>query len=286
MMGIRIAAFAIAGIVAVGSPLALVRAQDGAAQAPAMDVETLVGDLANSMGMLRGRSNGDTRSVDSILTLELWATGSETVGQQRFDIPAYRASFNFSYPGMRVDYTRTQPSGESERQIHVVSGAAAWNETERGMNATAAHDQVRARLVDLWTTPFGVVKAAVLAGEIATVSMQDGAAVLSFPLPAPVSDVTVNATVRKDASLVVAHEAALPDLVGTYLVKVETTGGIVSETTFAEYGDQNWPDYRADIMLPKRIVRTQGDRTLVLTTTNTNTYNPYVIMPVPANVAR
>jgi hypothetical protein len=108
--------------------------------------------------------------------------------------------------------------------------------------------------------------------------------VLSFPLPAPVDDVTVNATVRKDASLVVPDVAALKALVGTYIVRVETGGAVVSDTTYTEYGDWNWDDYQADIMLPRRAVRKQGDTTLELMTTNTNTYNPYVVMPVPEGV--
>ena len=288
MMGTRIAAFAILALVAVGFQVVPVGAQRPVASAelPAT-VEALIFELANSMGMLRGRSNQDTGSMDSILTLEHWASGSLSVGDQRFDVPEYRMSFNFSYPGMRVDYTRAEPTGASERRIEVVSGDAAWNETERGMNATAAPDQLRERLVHLWTTPFGVVKAAAAAGPFATMEAQDGAVVLlSFPLPDPVSDVTVNATVRKDASLVVPHPEALMDLVGTYLVRVETEGAVVSDTTYAEYGDQNWDDYRADIMLPKRIVRTQGDTTLTLTTINTNTYNPYVVMPVPENIGQ
>jgi len=287
MMGIRIAALATAAVVIVSSLVVPVGAQRPTAstELPAT-VEDVVGELANSMGMLRGRANNDRGSQDSILTLEHWASGSLSVGDQLFDVPEYRMSLNFSYPGMREDLTLTRP-GESERRIEVVSGTAAWNETERGMNATAAADEVTARLVRLWTTPFGVVKAAAMAGPFATMERQsDQSAVLSFPLPDPVSNVTVNVTVRKDASLVVPHAEALLDLVGTYIVRVETTGAVVSETTYAEYGDQNWDDYRADIMLPKRITRTQGDSTLVLTTTNTNTYNPYVVMPVPANVAR
>ena len=288
MKGIRIAALATAAVVIVGSLFVPVRAQRPvvSAELPAT-VEALIFELANSMGMLRGRSNQDTGSRDSILTLEHWASGSLAVGQERFDIPEYRMSLNFSYPGMRLDFTLAEPAGASERRIEVVSGDAAWNETERGMNATAAADQLRERLVHLWTTPFGVVKAAATAGPLATMEVVgETTLLLSFPLPDPVSDVTVNATVRKDASLLVPHPEALMDLVGTYLVRVETTGAVVSETTFAEYGDQNWDDYRADIMLPKRITRTQGDITWVLTTTNTNTYNPYVVMPVPANVAR
>ena len=281
MIGRRIAALSIAAVVTAGSPAIQAGAQQRvASQDTPTEAGALIAELANSMGMLRGSRQPE----DSILTLEHWAAGSATVGQQRFDVPEYRWSINYAVPGMRVDVTRTGP--DRQRQIEVVSGDMAWNETERGMNATAALDLAKERLVHLWTTPMGVVKAARAAGEGATVSVQGGATVLSFPLPAPAADVTVNATVRKDASLVVAHETALKDLVGTYIVKVETVGAVVSETTYAEYGDWNCDDYKADIMLPHRIVRTYGDTTIVLTTTNTNTYNPYVIMPVPENISR
>jgi hypothetical protein len=76
----------------------------------------------------------------------------------------------------------------------------------------------------------------------------------------------------------------MKDLVGTYIVRVETAGAVVTDTTYAEYGDWNWDDYKADIMLPRRMTRKHGDTTLELVTVNTNTYNPYVIMPVPENV--
>jgi len=281
-MGMRIAALAIAAVVTVGALTVPARSQQRAAPPDnAADVKALVFDLANSMGMLR-----DLQQEDSIITLEHWAKGTVTVGQQRFDVPEYRLSINYSVPGMRVDLTRMGPNGQKQRQIEVVSGGAAWNETERGRNATATLDRVKERLVHLWTTPMGVVKAARAAGPKATVRTQDGAMVLSFPLPTPAADVTVSATVRKDATLVVPDPASLKELVSTYIVRVNTTGALTSETTYAEYGDWNWDDYQADIMLPRRIVRTSGDTTLELTTTNTNTYNPYVIMPVPENIKR
>ena len=84
--------------------------------------------------------------------------------------------------------------------------------------------------------------------------------------------------------MVIPHETALKNLVGTYIVRVETTGTVVTDTTYAEYGDWNWDDYKADIMLPRRITRKQGDTTLDLVTVNTNTYNPYVVMPVPESI--
>jgi hypothetical protein len=130
----------------------------------------------------------------------------------------------------------------------------------------------------------GIVKAARMAGAKATSRTAGGATVLSFPLPAPAEDVTVNATVRRDPSLLVPDEAALKTLVGTYVVRVETAGPVVTDTTYAEYGDWNWDDYQADILLPRRMTRKQGDTTLDLVTINTNTYNPYVVMPVPENV--
>ena len=46
------------------------------------------------MGMLRG-----LQQEDSIITLEHWAKGTLTVGQQRFDVPEYRLSVNYSGAG-------------------------------------------------------------------------------------------------------------------------------------------------------------------------------------------
>ena len=271
---------AFAGAVTIGVLTASPAAQQRPAPADsAADVKTLLFELANSMGMLRG-----LQQEDSILTLEHWAKGTITVGQQKYDVPEYRLSVNYSVPGIRIDLRRQTQGGQPQRQIEVVSGAVAWNETERGRNATAARDRVKERLVNLWTTPMGIVKAARMAGAKATVKAAGNATVLSFPLPAPADDVTLNATVRRDASLLVPDEAALKTLVGTYVVRVETVGPVVTDTTYAEYGDWNWDDYQADILLPRRMTRKQGDTTLDLVTTNTNTYNPYVVMPVPENI--
>jgi hypothetical protein len=58
-------------------------------------------------------------------------------------------------------------------------------------------------------------------------------------------------------------------------------------STYSEYGDLNDADYQADIFTPKRIVRTvDGETVLDLTIQRTNTYNPYVLMPVPESVRK
>ena len=73
---------------------------------------------------------------------------------------------------------------------------------------------------------------------------------------------------------------------GNFFERVEArTGGTVTVTTFADFGELNDPDYKADVFWPKRIVQTRGGGTVLdLTLTRTNTYNPYVIVPVPENV--
>lgn len=275
----RTSALLLAGVLAVLPDAAFAQAGVKPAENPP-DVKALVFQLADSMGMLRG-----LQQEDSILTLEQWAKGTMTVGGQKFDLPEHRTSINYAVPGMRIDYRRQAAGGQAQRQIEVVSGTAAWNEADRGKGATAARERLRERLVYLWTTPMGVVKAARAAGPKATVKAAGGAIILSFPLPAPVGDVMAHVTVRKDAGLLARpNPAALATLVGTYISRVDTTGGVVTETTYADYGDWNWDDYKADIMQPRRTTRKQGDMAFELMTVNTNTYNPYVVMPVPDNV--
>ena len=276
----RATALFILSVIVTGVLSVSARAQQRAAgQENPSDIKGVLFQLADSMGMLRGM-----QQEDSILTLEHWLKGTMTVGQQKFDVPEYRISINYSVPGMRADFRRQAAGAQAQRQIEVVSSAAAWNEADRGKGATAARDKVKERLVYLWTTPMGIVKAARAAGAKATVKTTGDTTMLSFPLPAPADDVTVNVTARRDASLVIPDEAALKTLVGTYITRVATTGAVVTDTTYAEYGDWNWDDYQADIMLPRRVTRKHGDTTLELMTVNTNTYNPYVIMPVPENV--
>ena len=276
----RVAVLVIAAVFSAGALDVPLQAQQGAAQpANAPDVKALVFELANSMGMLRGM-----QQEDSIVTLEQWATGTVTTGQQRSEISAYRMSVNYAVPGMRVDFAAKAGDSQARRSIQVVSGAVSWDEGERGKSVTPMPSALKDRLVLLWTTPMGVVKAARLAGPNAKITTAGGVTTLSFPLPAPVQDVVVNATVRKDQGLVTAHPTALKDLVGTYITRVQTAGAVVADITYAEYGDWNWDDYKSDVMLPRRTVLKAFGQVLELTTKNTNTYNPYVVMPVPDNM--
>jgi len=263
-----------------GAALTLFGAVGLAAQGSATRKPDVVYDLANSMGMLRG-----LQEEDSILSLEQWSAGTMTVGAQKFEITKLRTSFNYSVPGMRVDMTRKAAGGAEQRTIQVVAGNFAWNEKEPGVGPTPAQNTLKERLVMLWTSPFGAVKAARMAGAALKVADQPGGnKVLTFPLPAPVSDTIATVTVHVDTDKRLfpnPHPNQGKGLVGTYIEKVSTAGGVVSESSYSEYGDWNWDDYKSDSFTPKRATRKFGDTTLELITTNTNTYNPYVVMPVP-----
>ena len=253
------------------------------------DLKQVLYRMANNLGMLR-----TVRELDSVMTVEYWATGTvREVGPKNVgppvEVKSYYAQIAYDFPGMRVDITR--PSGTPAREIQVVSGAFAWNEDQPGAglvpgqgNAVPVVDAVTDRLLQLWTTPFGVVKAATAAGEKTKVTVEGGAVVVTFPL--------INAAPGETVNMVVGPLNGTPvkvTLNADYRPeRVEVRyGGRVFTTTYSGYGDLNEPDLKADIFFPARIVRTvDGQPVLDLTIQKTNTYNPYVLVPGPGNVQK
>jgi hypothetical protein len=253
------------------------------------DVKQVLYRMANSLGMLR-----TVRELDSVMTFEYWATGTvREVGPKTIAAPvqvkSYYAQIAYDFPGMRVDVTRA--SGTPAREIQVVSGAFAWNEDRPGAGLVAGEgtavpvmDAVTDRLLQLWTTPFGVVKAATAAGAQAKVSVENGAVVVTFPLVSAAPGETVNMVVGDlsgTAVKVTLNAEYRPE-------RVELRhGGRVFTTTYSGYADLNERDLKADIFFPARIVRTvDGQAVLDLTVQRTNTYNPYVLVPVPDSVQK
>ena len=249
-----------------------------AQQAPTL--EEAMYNMFDSMGMLRS-----LREVDMLMSLQVWGTGT----MDGMPMESYYAEYSYDFPAMRVDVT--YESGE--REIQVVSGDRglhAWNEIgERGGglvdgygSAEPAVDSLSDRLLRMWLTPEGVAKAAAAAGPQVNVTMEGGAVVLTFPLtdgePENAANVQVGDLAGTEVKLTLndANQPAMSEV---------THGGRQIVTIYAEYGDLNWDDYQADVMLPRRVVRTiDGQTVLDLTVENTNTYNPYVLMPVPDSI--
>lgn len=221
-------------------------------------VKDVLFSAADSIGMLRTAAE-----VDRIATMNYWATGTIVADGKPCKVKEYKASVNWLLKGMRVDYTC---EGQS-RRIEVVNGAASWNETEPGVNPSPAAALAAERQLMIWTLPAGVIKAATAAGSKATVSVEGGKTILSFPV-VEVSGATIRATYSQETYLLERVEARL--------------GSTTIDISYAEHGDWNGDDYLSDVQFPKRITQKRGSGTVVdLTVTKTNTYNPYVIMPVP-----
>ncbi len=261
--------------------------------APARNLEDALSRAADALGMLRG-----PQERDGIVTFEFWAKGTIARQGQTCQAADYRASVRYPaadrrervpVPGMRVDYTcAAGGGGTGERRIEVVAGEFAWNETEPGRNGTPAPGAAQERLLQIWTLPQGVIKAARLAGAKAAFAMEGGKPVVTFPLPPPLQAATVKATLDPDHFLFHTMPTGVRRYFSHRIERVETRfGNVVTVTTYADYRDWNADDYKSDALLPGRIVQERnGTRVMDLTLTRSQTYNPYVIMPVPENVRK
>ena len=248
--------FAVLGFVA--GAVVVAGAQAPRPQSGVPTVKEVLYSAADSIGMLR-----TANEVDRIATMNYWASGTIAADGKPCKVKEYKASVNWLAKGMRVDYTC---EGQS-RRIEVVNGGAAWNEAEPGVNPSPAAAMAAERQLMIWTLPAGVIKAAAAAGGKATASVESGKTILSFPV-VEVSGATIRATYSQETYLLERVEARL--------------GSTIIDISYSEHGDWNGDDYLSDVQFPRRIVQKRGNSTVLdLTVTKTNTYNPYVVMPVP-----
>ena len=224
--------------------------------APGADAKKVVETMQDNLGMLRGMNRND-----AVNRIEYWGTqGTKVIGGRSVQLTNWKISLNYIMSAMRFDYTH-----DGQRTIEVVSDKYAWNEDTPGGKATPMTAALAERQLQLALTPIGMAKAAKMAGDAAKVSITGGVTTLIFPAGGATMTATLNKYMEPEKA-----EARL--------------GTTVLNVTYSQYGDWN-DDAKADVYLPKRIVETQNGMTILdLTLTNTNTYNPYVIMPVPESV--
>jgi hypothetical protein len=260
---------------------------------PANTVESTLYKAADALGMLRG-----PQERDGIVTFEYWTTGLLTVQGRTCQLMDYRASVRYAAPGggekfpvpaMRVDYTCAAAAGQKpERHVQVVAGELAWDEAEPGRNATPAPQAAQERLLQIWTLPQGLIKAAHLAGAKTMLTTEGGKPVITFPLPPPLESGTAKVTMDPENFLFHTMPTGVRRYFSHRIERVETRfNNVVTVTTYSDYGDWNAKDYKSDALLPRRMVQERnGTRVADLTLTMSQTYNPYVIMPVPENIRK
>jgi hypothetical protein len=260
-------------VVALGAP--------SAGAQSALDRVKVLRAAADALGMVRWSDIGTQTTrlpgIDIINTMEFQGSGTSESGGRAVKTE-YHVALGYNPPAMRVEMTRT--GGAPQHSIQTVRENFAWDESEIGAGlvrgkgtATPAMAALKERQLQLWTLPYGVVKAALAAGDKTTVATEAGATVITYPLSGQLAGVTVKATL--DAN--------------NFVTKVETRsdiaalGSLATQTEYSNYADRG--EVLSDIKAPGRIVRRQGGRTVLDVEIKTwEANNPYLVFPVPANV--
>jgi hypothetical protein len=237
---------------------------------------------ADALGMIRWSDigAGATRlpGIDIVNTMEIFATGTVyNAGQP--STGEYHAALAYIPPAMRVEITR-KAGDAAAHTIQTVRENYAWNESELGAGlvpgkgaATPAMPAAKGRLLQLWILPYGVVKAAIAAGDKTKLSMENGATVITFPLSGNLAGITVKATL--DAKNFVTKVETRPDN--------PALSNMATETEYSDYADHG--DVLTDIKSPGHIVEKQAGRPMLdLQIKMVNANDPYLVFPVPPNV--
>ena len=270
LITIAVAAVAVVGAAAQrqGGPPARYTPAPGA-----KDLRAVLFNWAWYMGMLRG-----PQEIEAVVSLEQKATGTMQVNGQNCALSNYRVSTNYPNTGQRVQYTCRLPNGQEVKNVEVVSGTFAWDEDIAGAElvpgkgkATPKPAALRERLIRLWSGPQGGLKAANAGGDKTTVAEAAGKMTVTYPIPGVPGAM---ATATLDAK-------NMPE-------RIEVKdGNTVTEFTYANYADFNNPLNKIDALYAGKIVEKRNGVTVRdLTTTETETANLYVVMPVPPSVKK
>ena len=237
-------------------------------------------DWANHMGMLRGVNEND-----AIATLELHGSGTIDVAGQACRSTDYHESVNYQQGGVRVTYTCTKPDGSTYKAGELVRDTWAWNEDGplgaglvpgRG-TAVPMPNLLAERLIRLWSSPQGAVKAAVKGAAATTVAMEAGKTVVSYPIPG-VAGATAKATLTSGAANGLCTSFCAE--------KIEVRQGTtVTEFTYSNYADYNPAENKLDAFYAGRMIEKKNGATVRdITVRETQTANVYIVIPVPESV--
>jgi hypothetical protein len=256
-----------------------------------LDTAKTLRRAAEALGMLRysdiGSGNVHLPAVDVVTTMEIWGNGTSYVAGQPYETE-YHASIDYNPPAMRVEITRVnsdvdrQGAAVSQHSIQVVTDTYSWSESEVGGGlvpgrGTATPDLAAAktRLLQLWTFPYGVIKAALAAGDKAKITTDHGVFVITFALSGQLAGVMVRATLN-DKDEVAKVETRTEDPALTEMI---------TETTYSDYADRG--EILTDVKTPGHIIQEQnGHPVLDIRVTKADADNPYLVFPVPESIHR
>jgi hypothetical protein len=257
------------------------------------DAKAVLYNWASHMGMLRGVEEHELAT-----TLEYQGTGTIQVDGQPCTLKKYRNSISYQVAGQRTQIECTRANGQTYSAIEVVNGAYAWNEDIPGAEiiagkgkATPMPAAVQERLIRLWASPQGAVKAAEVGAGIALMQMDRDLGRILKPGSNTIGQTSV--AWEGDKPVVtypipgVAGATAKATLDKRYMAErvVVTQGSTTTEFVYSNYDDWNNPLNKIEAYYAGKITeRRNGTTVRDLTTTETETGSVYVVMPVPASV--
>ena len=157
----------------------------------------------------------------------------------------------------------------------------AWDESEIGAGLDPGNGTVtpqsaayEERFLQLWTFPYGALKAASAAGDKAQMSKEGGATVITFPLSGRLDGVTGagDAGTKEFSS-----RKWRPRLSNA------AHANLATESDYPDYADLG--EIKSDVMFPGHIVKKQGGKVVWdLRVTKDDPNNPYEIFPAPDKV--
>ncbi|HEV8395569.1 MAG TPA: hypothetical protein VGQ37_14920 [Vicinamibacterales bacterium] len=265
----------------------------------AKDLKSVLFNWTWRMGMLRSGAESEL-----IKTLDYHAeSGTIQVDGQPCTLTKYRVQANYQVPGYRAQIECTRANGQKYSNVETVSGDFAWDEDIPGAElvpgkgkATPKQAALEERLIRLWASPHGAVKAAIAgaagvppsqsfgqnpavlldrqaaAGAKATTTLtwQGEKAILTFPIPG-VAGAMATATL----------DNYLPERV------VVTHGTNKTEFVYGNFADFNNPLFKIEALYAGTIVeRRNGTVVRDLKSKVTEIGQVYVVMPVPDSVRK
>jgi glyoxylase-like metal-dependent hydrolase (beta-lactamase superfamily II) len=199
-----------------------------------------------------------------------------TLPWPQFDVSSYTATVDYAAPAARVQMVRKQtvepnrvrPTPVEQRPDQYVSGTTAWNmAAPAGAPAGAAPAAqlqpaaVEERVMEIWTTPHGFLKAA--AANNATVQQGEGSSEVSF-------------SVGKNRYVGTINEQNEVTSVRTWIDN-PVLGDTEVQFTYSGYQDFG------GVRFPSRITRVQGGHPVLDLTVSSVTANPGLTADPPAN---
>src|SRR5215831_496820 len=262
---------------------------------PAKDAKDLKSVLFNwgwYMGMLRS-----DQEQDLMMTLEYQGKGTMQVDGQPCNMTKYRTSISYRISAVRIQITGTRPNGQSCSNVEVLSGVYAWNEDIPGAEllpgkgkATPMPATLEERMIRLWAGPQGAWKAA-MAGVVDPPQMAPRPGVL---VPADVMTAGKTSVVWEGNKPVltfpipgVPNATATASLDAKYMAEhvVVKNGANTYDFTYSDYRDWNNPLNPAEAFYAGKMTeKKNGTVVRDITTTQTETGQMYVVVPVPASV--